>query len=63
MKLLEDFDVELDMSEWDQIRDQLTKEENDAIWRIFWHGPFERTGHIRFNAKQHAVLFILKHSL
>lgn len=62
MKLLEYGKVELDSDEWANIRDSLAKHEIDSIRCIFWHGAFERTGHITFKSKNTAMMFVLRWS-
>jgi hypothetical protein len=62
MRLLENSKVELDSSEWANIRESLSKYETDSIWSIYWHGAFERTGWITFNSKNAAMMFVLRWS-
>lgn len=62
MKLLEYSKVELESDEWAKIRESLSKIEIDSIWSIYWHGAFERTGHITFKSKNDAMTFVLRWS-
>jgi len=62
VKLLEDYSVSLSADRWIKIKEHLTKVESKSLVSITWGGPFERTGTLRFDSKNNALMFFLRWS-